>query len=160
MAIAVFAAGCFWGVEETFRQREGVTDTAVGYTGGHQSKPTYKDVCRGDTGHAEAVQVTFDPDRVTYDQLLEVFWACHDPTQLNRQGPDIGHQYRSAIYPQDGDQEARAKASLAREDASGRHRAPIATALEPAATFWMAEDYHQQYVAKQKAKYGFAPACH
>ncbi|WP_413205262.1 peptide-methionine (S)-S-oxide reductase MsrA [Rhodospirillum sp. A1_3_36] len=160
MAVAVFAAGCFWGVEETFRQLEGVTDTAVGYTGGHRADPTYKEVCRGDTGHSEAVRIEFDPERISYDQLLEVFWACHNPTQLNRQGPDVGHQYRSAIYPQDDGQEAQAKASLAREDASGRHPAPIATVLEPAATFWMAEDYHQHYVAKQKAKYGFAPACH
>ncbi|MCF8480305.1 MAG: peptide-methionine (S)-S-oxide reductase MsrA [Rhodospirillum sp.] len=160
MAVAVFAAGCFWGVEETFRQLEGVTGTAVGYTGGHRADPNYKEVCRGDTGHSEAVRVEFDPERITYDQLLEVFWACHDPTQLNRQGPDVGDQYRSAIYPQDAGQEALAKASLAREEASGHHRRPIATALEPTAPFWMAEDYHQQYVAKQKAKYGTAPSCH
>lgn len=155
MALATFAAGCFWGVEETFRKVPGVTATRVGYTGGHRAHPNYKQVCRGDTGHAEAVEVTFDPDVVTYDRLLEVFWSCHDPTQVNRQGPDVGSQYRSAVFVHDPDQEAIARASKAREEDSGRHSRPIATEIATAAPFWAAEEYHQGYVQKQRKCFGF-----
>lgn len=146
---ATFGAGCFWGVEETFRQVKGVIDTAVGYMGGHLENPTYHDVCTGRTGHAEVTQVTYDPDQISYEELLAVFWACHDPTQMNRQGPDIGTQYRSVIFAHDADQEEAAKASLQAEDASGRHGGPIVTAVEPAQTFWRAEDYHQKYFMKR-----------
>ncbi len=149
MAQALFAAGCFWGVEAAFRAVPGVTATAVGYSGGTQAEPTYEDVCRGGTGHTETVQVEFDPERVSYDALLEVFWSCHDPTQLNRQGPDVGTQYRSAIFPLDAAQEAAARASLSELGRSGRFPRPIVTEILPAPTFWMAEDYHQQYFEKR-----------
>jgi peptide-methionine (S)-S-oxide reductase len=144
---AVFAAGCFWGVEAAFRMVEGVKATAVGYTGGEKAEPTYQEVCTGRTGHAEAVQVRFDPERVSYEELLEVFWDNHDPTQLNRQGPDHGTQYRTAIFVQDEAQEKAARASAERR--SGRYRRPIVTEITPASTFWPAEEYHQRYLEKR-----------
>lgn len=149
MATATFGAGCFWGVEEAFRRIDGVTETAVGYMGGHLDNPTYQDVCSGRTGHAEVVQVEYDPEKVGYDQLLEVFWSSHDPTQLNRQGPDFGTQYRSAIFYHTLEQQEAAEASKQLQEASGRFRRPIVTQIVPAATFWRAEDYHQQYLAKR-----------
>jgi peptide-methionine (S)-S-oxide reductase len=146
---ATFGAGCFWGVEAAFRQVEGVTATAVGYEGGALENPTYHDVCSHTTGHAEVVDVTYDPDEVSYEQLLDVFWAKHDPTQLNRQGWDIGDQYRSVIFFHDAEQREAAERSKAELDASGRYRAPIVTQIEPAQTFYRAEDYHQRYLEKQ-----------
>ncbi len=146
---ATFAAGCFWGVEETFRQTRGVIGTAAGYTGGAPSQPSYEQVCSGRTGHAEAVEVTYDPDQVTYETLLKVFWENHDPTTLNRQGPDVGEQYRSAIYVHSPEQEAAANASKASLEVSGRYRRQIVTQIVPASTFWRAEEYHQQYLAKR-----------
>jgi len=146
---AIFAAGCFWGVEAAFRQVQGVVSTSVGYTGGDFPNPTYEDVCTGLTGHAEAVQVTYDPQRVSYEQLLEVFWNCHNPTTLNRQGPDMGTQYRSAIFYRN---EAQKQAALASKEAlqkSGRFRNPIVTEINPAGEFYMAEEYHQQYLEKR-----------
>jgi peptide-methionine (S)-S-oxide reductase len=148
METALFAAGCFWGVEEAFRRVEGVVATAVGYSGGTVENPTYQDVCAGHTGHAEVVQAEFDPAKVTYEQLLEVFWSVHDPTQVNRQGPDVGSQYRSAIFHHGPEQEAAATASRDALAASGRFRKPIATEITPASTFHRAEEYHQQYIAK------------
>ena len=144
---ATFGAGCFWGVEAAFRQLEGVTSTRVGYSGGHTENPTYEDVCSHGTGHAEVVEVTYDPDRVSYDQLLDAFWAKHDPTQLNRQGWDIGDQYRSAIFVHDDEQQEAAQRSKAEEQT--RHRRPVVTQVEPAQTFYEAEDYHQQYLEKR-----------
>ena len=146
---ATFAAGCFWGVESTFRQVPGVVDAAVGYTGGRTANPTYEDVCSDETGHAEAVEVEFDPARVTYQKLLDVFWENHDPTQKNRQGPDVGTQYRSAIFFHSPEQRAAAEASKAKLEASGRYKRPIATEIVPAAKFWRAEEYHQQYLEKR-----------
>jgi peptide-methionine (S)-S-oxide reductase len=146
---ATFAAGCFWGVEEAFRTLPGVIGTTVGYTGGTKREPTYREVCTGTTGHAEAVRVEFDPERVGYEQLLDVFWQNHDPTQVNRQGPDRGTQYRSEIFVHGEAQEAAARASKERQEASGRHARPIATRITPAADFWPAEEYHQQYLAKR-----------
>ena len=149
MAKAIFAAGCFWGVEATFRQLPGVASTRVGYTGGNTTNPTYKDVCTDRTGHAEAVEVTYDPAKLSYDKLLEVFWENHDPTQLNRQGPDFGKQYRSAIFFTSPEQEAAAKASKDSLEKSHRFSKPIVTQIVPAATFFEAEDYHQQYLEKK-----------
>jgi peptide-methionine (S)-S-oxide reductase len=149
MAKATFAAGCFWGVEATFRQLPGVISTRVGYTGGDFPNPTYKDVCTDRTGHAEAVEVEYDPSTISYDQLLDVFWENHDPTQVNRQGPDFGTQYRSAIFFHSPEQEAAAKASKAKLEKSGRFQKPIATQIVPEATFFEAEDYHQQYLEKR-----------
>ena len=149
MTIATFAAGCFWGVEAAFRRLDGVQSTAVGYTGGHTVDPSYQDVCSGRTGHAEAVRVTFDPARIAYEQLLDVFWAVHDPTQLNRQGPDIGTQYRSAIFTHGPEQDQAARASLERQAASGPGGREIVTEIAPAPAFYMAEDYHQQYLEKR-----------
>lgn len=149
MAKATFAAGCFWGVEATFRQLPGVTATRVGYTGGKTSSPTYKDVCTDTTGHAEAVEVDYDPSQLSYDKLLNVFWENHDPTQVDRQGPDWGSQYRSAIFFHSPEQEAEAKASKETLDKSGHYRKPIATQIVPAETFYAAEDYHQQYLEKR-----------
>ncbi len=146
---ATFAAGCFWGVEAAFRQVPGVLSTQVGYTGGHRDNPAYKQVCSGTTGHAEAVEVTFDPDKVSYEELLDVFWANHNPTTRNRQGPDIGHQYRSAIFYHDEAQEKSAMASKDRLEASGKHSRPIVTEIVPASVFWRAEEYHQQYLEKR-----------
>jgi peptide-methionine (S)-S-oxide reductase len=149
MAKATFAAGCFWGVEATFRQLPGVTSTRVGYTGGRLADPTYQDVCSDSTGHAEAVEVEYDPAKLSYDKLLEVFWENHDPTQLNRQGPDWGTQYRSAIFFHDPQQQAAALASKEKLGKSGRYSKPIVTQIIPAMTFYPAEDYHQQYLEKR-----------
>jgi len=149
MEKATFGAGCFWGVEAAFQEIEGVTSTAVGYSGGTLANPTYQDVCSGRTGHAEVVQVEYDPARVSYDRLLDVFWDNHDPTTLNRQGPDIGEQYRSAIFFHTPEQEAVAKASKARLEQSGRFRRPIVTEITPASAFWRAEEYHQRYLEKR-----------
>ena len=151
---ATFAAGCFWGVEYVFRRIPGVLDVSVGYTGGMTKNPTYREVCSHTTGHAEATQVTFDPERVSFDQLLEVFWAMHDPTQVNRQGPDIGDQYRSAIFTHSPEQHAAAEASKQR--AQARFGKPIATQITPLTTFYAAEDYHQAYYEKN----GHEPYCH
>jgi peptide-methionine (S)-S-oxide reductase len=149
MAKATFAAGCFWGVEATFRQLPGVISTRVGYIGGHSPNPTYKQVCTDTTGHAEAVEVDYDPAKLSYDKLLDVFWENHDPTQLNRQGPDWGKQYRSAIFFHTPEQEAAAKASKERLEKSRRFSKPIVTQIVPAETFFEAEDYHQQYLEKK-----------
>ncbi|HYL15095.1 MAG TPA: peptide-methionine (S)-S-oxide reductase MsrA [Terriglobales bacterium] len=149
MAKATFAAGCFWGVEATFRQLPGVVSTRVGYTGGSLPNPTYKDVCTDRTGHAEAVEVVYDPTRISYEQLVRVFWENHDPTQLNRQGPDWGTQYRSAIFFHTPEQEAAAKASKEALDKSGKFAKKIVTQVVPATTFYEAEDYHQQYLEKR-----------
>lgn len=149
METATFAAGCFWGVEESFRQVPGVLETAVGYLGGHTTNPTYKDVCTDETGHAEVVQVAFDPSKVSYDKLLDVFWSAHDPTTLNRQGPDIGTQYRSAIFFHSPDQARQARASKEKVQASGKFRRPVVTEITAASTFYPAEDYHQKYLAKR-----------
>jgi len=146
---ATFGAGCFWGVEATFRAVPGVKDAAVGYAGGTLENPTYHDVCTDMTGHAEVVQVEFDPAEVSYDALLDVFWSNHDPTQLNRQGPDVGTQYRSVIFFHTPEQEAAARASKARLEASGRFRRPIATQIVPFTEFWRAEEYHQRYLEKR-----------
>lgn len=146
---ATFAAGCFWGVEESFRKLKGVTSTRVGYTGGHTEGPSYKEVCSGRTGHAEAVEVTFDPSIISYGELLEVFWRIHDPTQRNRQGPDVGSQYRSVIFYHNQEQESMARESKRRLDASGRFKREIATSIEPAQEFYQAEDYHQRYIEKR-----------
>jgi peptide-methionine (S)-S-oxide reductase len=149
MAKATFAAGCFWGVEATFRQMPGVISTRVGYTGGDFENPTYKDVCTDRTGHAEAVEVEFDPAKVGYEQLLNVFWENHDPTQFNRQGPDYGSQYRSAIFFHSPEQERAAHASKEKLQNSGQFRRLIVTQIVPAVTFYEAEDYHQQYLEKR-----------
>jgi len=149
METATFGAGCFWGVEETFRQIPGVLDTAVGYLGGHTANPTYQDVCTDETGHAEVVQVSYDPAKVSYDQLLNTFWESHDPTTMNRQGPDIGTQYRSAIFFHSQDQERLARASKEKMQLSGKFRRPIVTEITPASSFYRAEDYHQKYLAKR-----------
>jgi peptide-methionine (S)-S-oxide reductase len=149
MAKATFGAGCFWGVEAAFRQVPGVLSTAVGYAGGAGDAPSYEQVCTGRTGHAEVVQVDYDPARVGYEKLLEVFWGNHDPTQLNRQGPDVGTQYRSAIFFHDPEQEELARASKAGLEAAGRHRRPIVTEITPFVAFHWAEDYHQQYLEKR-----------
>ena len=146
---ATFGAGCFWGVEADFRQIKGVKSTRVGYAGGHTQNPTYRDVCSHTTGHAEVVEVTYDPTRVSYDDLLTVFWENHDPTQLNRQGPDVGDQYRTVIFYHSPEQEAAARASKEKLAASGKFRRPIVTLIEPAPTFYEAEDYHQQYLEKR-----------
>ena len=145
---ATFGAGCFWGVEATFRKVPGVIDAAVGYAGGSTDNPTYKDVCTDRTGHAEVVQVTYDPAKVSYEKLLGVLWACHNPTTLNRQGPDVGAQYRSAIFYHTPEQKAAAEASKAKLDRSGSLPGPIVTQIVPAATFWRAEEYHQRYLEK------------
>jgi peptide-methionine (S)-S-oxide reductase len=149
IATATFAAGCFWGVEATFRQVPGVVSTAVGYTGGTTAHPTYEDVCTGRTGHAEAVEVVYDPARVSYEDLLTVFWNNHNPTTLNRQGPDIGTQYRSAIFYHTPDQEAAARASKETLEQSGKLRKQIVTEIVPAVPFYRAEEYHQQYFEKR-----------
>ena len=153
LALATFAAGCFWGVEDFFHSIPGVVDAVSGYTGGSVVGPTYGQVCSGTTGHAEAVLVTFDPAVVSYDALLEAFWQHHDPTTPNRQGPDVGTQYRSAVFVHDAEQEREARASVARFQA--RFARPIVTEITPASTFWPAETYHQRYV--EKTGHG---ACH
>jgi len=144
---ATFGAGCFWGVEAEFRNTPGVTATAVGYAGGETENPTYEAVCSHTTGHAEVVDVTFDPERISYEDLLERFWNLHDPTQLNRQGPDVGDQYRSAIFVHSPEQERTALASKQR--AQSRFERPIVTEVTPASAFWAAEDYHQRYLEKR-----------
>jgi peptide-methionine (S)-S-oxide reductase len=149
MAKATFAAGCFWGVESTFRQLPGVVSTRVGYTGGNTANPTYEDVCTDRTGHAEAVEVEYDPAKISYDRLLNVFWENHDPTTPNRQGPDWGTQYRSVIFFHSPEQESAATASKEALDRSGRFRNKIVTQIVPATTFYQAEDYHQQYLEKR-----------
>jgi peptide-methionine (S)-S-oxide reductase len=146
---ATFGAGCFWGVEAEFRNVPGVKATAVGYEGGHTTNPTYKDVCTDRTGHAEVVQVEFDPAEVSYQKLLDVFWENHDPTQVNRQGPDVGTQYRSVIFYHNEEQKRLAEASSQARSASGQYRKPIATEIVPATAFWRAEEYHQQYLQKR-----------
>jgi len=155
MELATFAAGCFWGVEDSFASVPGVVSTRVGYSGGSREHPSYHDVCSGMTGHAEAVEVSFDPALVSYDQLLNVFWQCHDPTQLNRQGPDHGSQYRSAIFYHSPAQKLAAEESLAQLDESGRLRRRIVTAIVAATTFWEAEEYHQKYHQKHGGGCGF-----
>ena len=150
MEKATFAAGCFWGVEAAFREVKGVTSTQVGYAGGSLEDPTYEEVCTGETGHAEAVQVEYDPSEVSYDGILAVFWEIHDPTTLNRQGPDVGAQYRSAIFSHDAEQEAAARASKEKLQKSGGFSRQIVTEITPASTFHRAEEYHQQYLEKRR----------
>ncbi len=145
---ATFSAGCFWHVEHLFRKVKGVTDTSVGYTGGNFDNPTYQDVCSSRTGHAEAVQVEYDPSQVSYEDLLEIFWENHDPTSLNRQGPDIGTQYRSAVFVHDEEQEKLAKTSKQKLEKSGKFKKPIVTEIKPISSFYKAEDYHQKYFEK------------
>ena len=147
--LATFAAGCFWGVEVKFRMIPGVIDAAAGYSNGHTQNPTYKDVCTDQTGHAEVVQVSFDPSKVSYETLVDAFWHMHDPTQLNRQGPDFGSQYRSAIFTNSPEQEAIAKRSKAALEASKHFPRPVATEITPAGTFYRAEEYHQRYLEKR-----------
>ncbi len=149
MKKATFGAGCFWGVEAEFRRVPGVIDAAVGYSGGHTVNPTYKEVCTDRTGHAEVVEVEYDPSQVSYGQLLDVFWSGHDPTQHNRQGPDFGSQYRSVIFYHDEEQKDEAEASKQRLDASGHFRRPIVTQIVPAVPFYRAEEYHQRYLEKR-----------
>ena len=146
---ATFGAGCFWGVEVTFRNVDGVLDAAVGYAGGELENPTYEDVCTGRTGHAEVVDVEFDPERVTYEKLLNVFFESHDPTTLNRQGPDVGTQYRSAVFYHTPEQKESAIAAKQHLESSGRFNSPIVTVIEPATTFWRAEGYHQRYLERR-----------
>jgi len=146
---ATFGAGCFWGIEAEFRKVEGVVDAAAGYLGGTLENPTYEDVCSGATGHAEVVQVEYDPSRVPYEELLRLFWEMHDPTTLNRQGPDVGTQYRSAAFFHSPEQEAAARASKEELDRSGHYRSPIVTEITPATTFYRAEEYHQRYLEKR-----------
>ena len=149
METATFGAGCFWGIEEALRKVEGVVETAVGYMGGSFENPTYQNVCSGRSGHAEVVQLSYDQDKVSYEDLLEVLWSLHDPTQRNRQGNDVGSQYRSAIFFHTKEQEATARASRDALGRSGRYRRPIATEITPASTFWRAEEYHQRYLQKR-----------
>ena len=149
MEQAMFGAGCFWGIEATFRQIPGVTDVAVGYSGGHMANPAYEDVCTGKTGHAEVVQITFDPAVVTFESLLEVFWKCHNPTTLNRQGPDIGTQYRSAIFYYSETQRKAAEHSKNQLSDAGVFRKPIVTEISEARPFYRGEEYHQRYLEKR-----------
>ena len=151
METATFGAGCFWGVEVRFQQEPGVTETAVGYEGGKLDNPTYKDVCTDRTGHAEVVEVKFDPEKVSYQRLLDLFFELHDPTQLNRQGPDWGAQYRSVIFVHSPEQEAIAKATIARLTEQKAYKKPIVTQVVPTQTFWRAEEYHQKYLEKRGA---------
>jgi len=146
---ATFGAGCFWGVEATFRQIKGVTDAIVGYAGGSKENPTYEDVCADETGQAEVVEVEFDPAQISYDQLLDVFWSNHNPTMLNRQGPDVGTQYRSVIFYHSPEQKAAAEASKESLAKSGKFNRSIVTQIEPAPEFWRAEEYHQRYLEKR-----------
>jgi peptide-methionine (S)-S-oxide reductase len=151
MEKATFGAGCFWGVEARFQQMPGVVETAVGYEGGALENPTYKDVCTDRTGHAEVVELTFDPQKVSYAALLDLFFELHDPTQVNRQGPDWGTQYRTAVFFHTPEQEAAARDAIASLDASHKYAKPIATQVVPAGTFWRAEEYHQKYLEKRGA---------
>ena len=148
MAKATFGAGCFWGVEAAFRRLNGVNEAFSGYAGGDKDNPTYEEVCTGRTGHAEVVEVDYDPDKITYVELLDTFWAVHDPTTLNRQGPDVGTQYRSAIYFHTSEQQEAARNSLLSQNESGRYRDPIVTEITQASTFYKAEEYHQRYFEK------------
>ena len=150
----MFGAGCFWGIEEAFRKVPGVADVAVGYSGGATANPTYEEVCSGQTGHAEVVEIDFDEKKVSFEQLLTVFWSCHNPTQLNYQGPDIGTQYRTAIFTMDDEQAELAKNSKRIEQTSKRHSGDIATEITPAQKFWRAEEYHQQYIQKNRGRFG------
>lgn len=154
MALATFGTGCFWHVEETFRQLPGVLTTTAGYMGGHLPNPTYEQVCTNTTGHAEVVQLQYDPAQISYEQLLDTFWRTHDPTQVDRQGPDVGSQYRSVIFFQTPQQAHAAKQSKQARDASGEYSAPVATQILPAQIFYRAEEYHQRYIQK-----GGQPAC-
>ncbi|MCP4643916.1 MAG: peptide-methionine (S)-S-oxide reductase MsrA [bacterium] len=149
MERALFAAGCFWHVEETFRTTKGVIDTTSGYTGGTTKDPAYKEVCSGKTGHAETVEVVFDPEQISYEQLLDLFWKLHDPTTLNRQGPDRGTQYRSAVFYVSPEQKAAAEASRKRIENSGKYKRPVVTEITAASHFYPAEDYHQEYLKKR-----------
>ncbi len=149
MAQATFGAGCFWGVEEVFRTTPGVIETSVGYMGGTLPNPSYEDVCTDRTGHAEVVHVEYDPEKVSYEQLLDIFWSNHDPTTRNRQGPDVGTQYRSVVFYHTPEQKTAAESGLARLSASGKFRRPIVTQVVPASTFWRAEEYHQKYLMKR-----------
>ena len=149
MEKATFGAGCFWGVELTFSQLPGVNETASGYEGGKMDNPSYQDVCTDQTGHAEVVEVKFDPSKITYQQLLDQFFSLHDPTQLNRQGPDWGAQYRSVVFYHSPEQKAAAEATIARLTAEHRFAKPIVTQVVPATTFWRAEEYHQKYLEKR-----------
>ncbi len=146
---ATFAAGCFWGIEETFRQAKGVSSTIVGYAGGATANPTYEEVCTGTTGHAEVVRVEYNPNEISFDDLLKIFWACHDPTQLDRQGPDVGTQYRSEVFFHNDAQQGAARTSLEKEQQSGRHATAIVTKITPASAFFRAEEYHQQFFEKR-----------
>ena len=148
MAKATFGAGCFWGVEAAFRRLNGVNEAFSGYAGGDKDNPTYEEVCTGRTGHAEVVEVDYDPDKITYVELLDAFWAVHDPTTLNRQGPDVGTQYRSAIYFHTSEQQEAARDSLLSQSESGKYRNPIVTEITQASTFYKAEEYHQRYFEK------------
>ena len=152
MATAMFGAGCFWGVEALFQDIEGVQSTEVGYAGGHLEKPSYEDVCTDQTGHAEVVRIDYDPSKVSYDALLDVFWANHNPTTLNRQGPDSGKQYRSVIFTFDDEQKNAAALSMQALDASGKWSSPVVTIIEPASNYFPAEDYHQKYLEKKGLK--------
>ena len=149
MAKATFGAGCFWGVEEVFRTLDGVDETLVGYMGGSKDRPTYKEVCTDTTGHAEVVEVSYDPNQISFSTLVEVFFSNHNPTQLNMQGPDVGSQYRSVIFYADDEQKVAAEEAKASLIASGRFKKDIVTAIEPATTFWAAEEYHQKYLMKR-----------
>ena len=153
MEKATFGVGCFWAPEETFRRTRGVTSACVGYMGGILEKPTYEEVCTGRTGHAEVVHVEFDPAKISYEQLLEVFWACHDPTTSNRQGPDIGTQYRSAVFFYSPEQKVVAQASKEKLQRSGRHRRDIVTEITPASRYFPAEEYHQRYLKKRRDRW-------
>ncbi len=147
--LATFGAGCFWGVEETFRKLPGVIETAVGYMGGSTERPTYEQVCSSRTGHAEVLQLTYDPDTISYEELLNIFWKSHNPTTLNRQGPDVGTQYRSAIFYHTPEQKEIAEKSKEELGKSGKWKSPIVTEITPAQNFWKAEDYHQKYLMKR-----------
>ncbi len=153
MERATFGMGCFWGPEESFRKVDGVTSTSVGYMGGSLENPTYEEVCMGRTGHAEVVQVEFDPSRIAYEELLEIFWACHDPTTRNRQGPDIGTQYRSVLFFHSPEQEAAARASKEKLERSGRYRSEIVTEIVPASSYYPADEYHQRYLEKRRERW-------
>ena len=154
MEKAIFGAGCFWHIQDRFKKVKGVSSTSVGYSGGKKDSPTYEQVCTGDTGHAEVVEVDFDPSVVTYSELLDVFWSCHDPTTKDRQGPDIGHQYRSVIYYLDDRQKKLAEESMDDMSKSGRFRDSIVTEIYPIKEYYKAEDYHQDYFDKKGSLFG------